>query len=301
MTAPLGMMRLIRAFEEAVDRLFREGAISGTTHLSAGQEACAVGVADALNHDDLVVSTHRGHGHLLARGADPKLVMAELCGRASGLAHGIGGSQHMADPSVGFMGSNGITGGGIPVATGIALAEKLNRSGRVTVCFLGDGAVSQGTFHESLNMAALWQLPAVYFCENNQYAMSTPFRAGSPVPRVTDRAAAYNLPGVVVDGNDYQAVRDATAAAVTRARRGEGPTLVEALTYRIYGHSKSDLCEYRPAGEADKWARRDPIRLLRERLTAQGVTTAAMDRAEAEAEAAVKAAVAFALAAAMAG
>jgi len=294
MLEPLKKMFLIRAFELKVDALFKEGVIGGTTHLSVGQEACAVGAADGLRPDDPVVSTHRGHGHFLAKGGDPRRIMAELFGKAAGVCGGVGGSQHMADFSISFMGSNGITGGGIPIATGIALAEKMKNSGAVTLCFLGDGAVNQGTFHESLNLAAVLKLPVIYFCENNLYAMSTPFASTSPVARVADRACAYNIPGVTIDGNDYIEVRDTVREWRERVRGSSSPVLIEALTYRHLGHSKSDTCEYRTREEEEEWKRKDPISRYIAYATARGVKEKQIEAARAEAERIVEEAVAFA-------
>lgn len=264
-------MMLIRRFEEVLSDIFAEGLIGGTSHFCIGQEACAVGGVAGLAENDLVASNHRGHGHFLARGADPGRVMAELFGKATGYSGGRGGSQHMADFAGGFLGSNGITGGMLPVATGAALSQKHLQTSRVVLCFFGDGACGNGTFHEAINMAAVWQLPIVYFLENNQYAMSTPVGSVTRVKRLADRAGAYGIPGEQVDGNDYFAVREVTAGAVKRARAGDGPTLIEALTYRCCGHSKSDQCEYRPAGEAEKWSEHDPIRRMSGRLQAEHI------------------------------
>ncbi len=266
----LRAMWVIRHFEEALDDLFGRSLVRGTCHLCVGQEAAAVGACAALRADDQINSTHRGHGHFLAKGGDPRRVMAELFGRATGYAGGRGGSQHMAGWDIGFLGSNGITGGGIPVATGAALSAKLQNTGRVVVSFFGDGATAQGAFHEALNMGSLWTLPIVYFCENNLYAMSTPLRSHSAVSSIAERAAAYGMPGVEVDGNDLLAVRDAVATAAARARGGEGPTLIDCRTYRLLGHSKSDKREYRTEEEEAAARRRDPILRFRALLLEQG-------------------------------
>jgi len=271
------MMWVIRRFEETLNDLYGTGVIRGTSHFCAGQEAAEVGAIAALRPDDLVTSTHRGHGHFLAKGGDPSRIMAELWGKATGYACGRGGSQHMADFGIGFLGSNGITGGMIPIATGAALSQKLLGTGRVVLCFFGDGATGQGTFHEAVNMGAAWKLPVVYLCENNLYAMSTPVADVFGEPGIARRAAAYGLPGVQVDGQDYFAVREAVDAAVERARGGEGPTLVEALTYRIYGHSKSDERAYRTREEEAAWADRDALKLMREALAERGVLSEALD------------------------
>ena len=278
------LMALIRAFEEALDRLFGEGLISGTAHLCTGQEACAVGAVAALGEGDLVTSNHRGHGHFIAKGADPRRVMAELFGKATGQSGGRGGSQHMADFGIGFLGSNGITGGMIPIATGAALSQRLLGTGRVVLCFFGDGATGQGAFHEAVNIGATWELPIVYFCENNHYAMSTAVSEAFREPSVARRAAAYGIPACTVDGNDYFAVREAVGGAAARARDGGGASLIEALTYRMCGHSKSDHCEYRPDEEEAAWAARDPIAVMGARLVHDGAATEA-DLADLRAEA----------------
>jgi TPP-dependent pyruvate/acetoin dehydrogenase alpha subunit len=291
----LYLMCLARAFEERVLALVGEGSIRGTTHPYVGQEAVAVGACLALRADDWVVGTHRGHGHLLAKGADPSRVMAELFGKRDGCGGGKGGTQHMADFSVGHLGSNGVTGGGIPLGTGAALAAQMQGGDRVVVVFFGDGAVSQGVFHESLNLAALWRLPAVYVCENNLYAMSTPVRDTLPVEHVADRAAAYALPGVIVDGMDVVAVAEAVRTAAARARAGRGPTLIECKTYRFLGHSKNDQRVYRTKEEEAAWRERDPIPRFRALLLEQRVANAGeLDAIAREAHAAVDAAVAFA-------
>lgn len=266
-------MLLIRRFEEKVDHLFAAGELRGTSHLSAGQEAVAVGVCAALQPDDYLTSTHRGHGHFLARGADPYRLMAELFGKEPGYSQGRGGTQHVADFSRNFLGMNGITGGMIPIATGAAFSARYRGSAQLAVAFFGDGASNQGAFHESLNMAAIWQLPVIYLCENNGYAMSSPARRMISVPDIAARAAGYGIPGVVVDGNDVLAVREVTAAAAERARAGGGPTLIEAKTYRILGHSRGDLRVYRTREEEAEWARRDPIIRFRDHLFAAGDLT----------------------------
>jgi pyruvate dehydrogenase E1 component alpha subunit len=272
-------MLLIRRFEERLAEFFDEGLIPGTSHFCLGQEACAVGAVAALRPDDLVTSNHRGHGHFLAKGADPGRLLAELFGKATGYSGGRGGSQHMADFSIGFLGSNGITGGMIPIATGAALSQKLRRTGLVVLCFFGDGACGTGAFHEAINMGAIWDLPIVYFLENNAYAMSTPVAEAFRIRDLAQRALGYGIVGMTCDGNDYVAVRETTVAAVERARAGDGPTLVEAKTYRCCGHSKSDLCEYRPEGELEAWLTRDPLVVMRERLTAEGAWDCASEEA----------------------
>jgi TPP-dependent pyruvate/acetoin dehydrogenase alpha subunit len=290
-------MKRIRAFEERIDRLFLEARIHGTTHLCIGQEAVPVGACAAIRPSDLASGSHRGHGQALAKGLRADRLMAELMGRRDGYCGGRGGTQHVASIEHGFLGTNGITGGGIPIATGAALSAKLRGTGQVVLSFFGDGAANQGTFHESLNMASLWRLPVIYLCENNQYAMSTHVTEASAVAEIALRAAAYAMPGETVDGNDVLAVREAVAQAVARARAGDGPSLLECLTYRHLGHSKSDRREYRTREEEAEWQERDPIRGLEERLRAAGELTAdslaaldaavaaEMDAAEAFAEA----------------
>jgi TPP-dependent pyruvate/acetoin dehydrogenase alpha subunit len=286
---------LIRRFEQRLSDLFAEGKVPGTAHFCIGQEATAVGAIAALEPADLVTSNHRGHGHFLAKGADPRRVLAEIMGKATGYCAGRSGSQHMSNPALGFLGSNGITAGMIPIATGAALSQKLLATGRVVLCFFGDGATGQGAFHEGVNLGAIWQLPVVYFCENNGFAMSTPVAESFRVTSVAQRAAAYGIPGVVVDGNDYFAVREAAQAAVGQARAGAGPTLIEAITWRQCGHSRSDKCDYRNDVEEAAWLARDPLPRMAQALRARGATAAQLDEAERWAEEQVLAAVEFAL------
>jgi TPP-dependent pyruvate/acetoin dehydrogenase alpha subunit len=289
------LMVLARTFEERLLKLVSDGTVRGTTHPYVGQEAVAVGAVMALRPDDLVISTHRGHGHLLAKGGDPNRLMAELFGKVDGFGGGRGGTQHMADYSIGHLGSNGITGGGIPIGTGAALSQKMQRTGRVVGVFFGEGATNQGVFHESLNLASLWKLPAVYVCENNLYGMSTHVRDAMAVEHVADRAAAYAMPADRVDGMDVQAVFSAVRAAADRARAGDGPTLAECETYRFLGHSKSDQRVYRSKEEEATWRARDPIpRLRQELLEGRLMTSAEIEAATAEAVAAVEASVEFA-------
>lgn len=264
---------MIRLFEEAIEHLFLEGRIMGTAHTCIGQEAVAVGTAAALEARDAMTTTHRGHGHFLARGADPKRVMAELFGRETGYSRGRGGSQMMMDPSIGFFGANGITGGSIPFATGVALDAKLRDTGRVTVCFFGDGASNQGVFHETLNLAALWKLPVLFVVENNGYAMSTPTARGLANPHIADRASAYGITGVSVDGNDFFAVRDCVAQHAAVCRAGQGPVLLECVTYRLSGHSRGDPRVYRSREEEAAAWENDPILRLETRLKADGTLT----------------------------
>jgi pyruvate dehydrogenase E1 component alpha subunit len=255
----LATMWTIRRFEEAVDEMFARGLLYGTMHLSIGQEASATGACLALRDDDVITSTHRGHGHCIAKGADLGRMMAELLARDSGYCRGRGGSMHIADVSKGNLGANGIVAGGIPIAVGAGLALKMQGTDRVALSFFGDGATSEGAFHESVNLAAIWDLPVVFVCENNHYGMSMSVDEVSRLERVADRAAGYGIPGVTVDGNDVQAVHDAATEAVATARAGRGPTLIEAITYRWKGHSKSDQNLYRTREEIESWRQRDPI------------------------------------------
>jgi pyruvate dehydrogenase E1 component alpha subunit len=271
------LMLTIRFFEEAVERLFLEGRIMGTAHTCIGQEAVAVGVAAALEPRDAMTTTHRGHGHFIARGADTGRAMAELFGRETGYSHGRGGSQMMMDPLIGFFGANGITGGSIPFAAGLALDAQFRGSGRVTVCFFGDGASNQGVFHETLNLAALWKLPVLYIVENNGYAMSTATARGLANTHIADRGVAYGIPGVRVDGNDFFAVRDAVAGLVGGIRSGGGPALLECVTYRLSGHSRGDPRVYRTREEESEARKNDP--LLRMETALKHGTPAAADAA----------------------
>ena len=255
----LGTMWAIRRFEEAVDEMFARGMLYGTMHLSIGQEASATGACLALRDDDVITSTHRGHGHCIAKGADLGRMMAELLARDTGYCRGRGGSMHIADVGKGNLGANGIVAGGIPIAVGAGLALKLQGTDRVALSFFGDGATSEGAFHESVNLAAIWDLPVVFVCENNHYGMSMAVEEVTRLERVADRAAGYGIPGVSVDGNDVQEVYEAATEAVAHARAGRGPTLVEAITYRWKGHSKSDQNLYRTREEIESWRERDPI------------------------------------------
>lgn len=288
-------MYLIRAFEEKADELYALGKVHGTMHLSIGQEAMAVGAIATLRPEDYILSTHRGHGHCIAKGADIKLMMAEFMGKETGYCRGRGGSMHIADMEGGNLGANGVVGGGIGMAVGAGLSIKMRDTGQVILCFFGDGAANRGIFHEALNMAAIWTLPVVYLCENNQYGMSMSVERAFPIKDIADRAAAYNMPGVVVDGNDVLAVYEATLEAVERARGGGGPSLIEGKTYRWKGHSKSDQERYRTKEEVEAWKERCPIRRFRARLIKEKV----IDEAEAsrmaeEARRLIEEAVAFA-------
>lgn len=273
--AALHKMHLIRLFEEGAEDSYTRGLIHGTMHLSIGQEASAVATCMELTDDDKITSTHRGHGHCIAKGADVGRMFAEFFGKETGYCHGRGGSMHIADVKTGNLGANGIVGGGLPIAVGAALTAKRLGRDDVTICFFGDGANNEGAFHEALNMAAVWKLPVVFVCENNKYGMSTPASYATPVAFIAERAAAYAMPGVTVDGNDFSAVAEALHVAIARARAGEGPSLVENLTYRWRGHSKSDRNRYRTKDEIEDWMSRDPIARFRDELIAHGILDAA--------------------------
>ena len=264
-------MRRIRAFEDKTADLFEEGVVKGTAHSYKGEEAIAAGVCATLRDDDVIASYHRGHGHCIAKGARIDRMMAELMGRQTGYCQGLGGSMHIADMELNIMGANGIVGAAMPLATGAGLAAKLQGTDRVAVAFFGDGASNQGVFHESLNLAAVWKLPVIFVCENNQYALSTSYRNTTAVSQVSNRAASYEIPGITVDGNDGVEVYLVLREAVDRARAGEGPTLIEAMTYRHGQHSlRVNLRDPRPEDELQTWLDRDPIARMEKRLTTEG-------------------------------
>lgn len=283
-------MLRIRHFELAIERLFAEGRIGGTAHPAIGQEAVAVGMAAAIESGDLVTSTHRGHGHFLALGADPGRMMAEFFGRAHGYGGGRAGSQMMADPAIGFLGANGITAGSLPLAAGVALAFRLRHEPHAMVAIFGDGASSQGVFHETLNLAALWHLPLVFLCENNGYGMSTPTARAVAGGTLLPRATAYGIATLAADGNDVVAVHAALRRALTHAR-STGPAFVELATYRLSGHSKGDPRVYRTRDEESEAWRRDPIPRLEDLL---GLSPADREAARAAAETEILGAIAFA-------
>jgi pyruvate dehydrogenase E1 component alpha subunit len=258
-TQSLTTMWKIRRFEEAVEDLYGRGLMHGTMHLSIGQEAVPTGACLALNNDDYITSTHRGHGHCIAKGADLELMMAELLAKDTGYCRGRGGSMHIADTKTGNLGANGIVAGGVPIAAGAALSAQMRGTSQVAVCFHGDGALGEGAWHEGVVLAAMWDLPVVFICENNHYGMSMSSEKAFKLEKLSDRARGYGIPGVTVDGNDVQAVYDATQQAVDRARAGGGPTLIEAVTYRWRGHSKSDKNLYRTREEIEEWRLKDPI------------------------------------------
>lgn len=260
----------IRLFEEKVQELFMSGQIQGTTHLCQGQEAVSVGAITAMQPGDVQTNTYRGHGEALALGMEPETAFAELMGRTTGGSGGVGGSMHLIDFSKGNIGANAIVGAGLPIAVGAAVAFQMQRKPNVALTFFGDGATNIGTFHESLNMAAVWKAPVVFIITNNLYGEYSPLRATTPLDDLARRADPFGMPGIIVDGQDIDAVHAATAEAVARARRGDGPSLLEMKTYRYRGHSRSDPAKYRPAGELDAWKARDPIELLGQKLIAEG-------------------------------
>jgi TPP-dependent pyruvate/acetoin dehydrogenase alpha subunit len=288
-------MRLIRAFEERVAKLFAEGRIPGFVHLYAGEEAVGVGVIAHLEDRDYITSTHRGHGHCIAKGVPLGEMMAELFGRSGGCCRGKGGSMHVADVARGMLGANGIVGGGPPLAAGAALSAKVRGTRAVAACFFGDGAAEQGTTHEGMNLAAIWKLPVVFVCENNQFAESTPWTYHCAASAIADRAASYNMPGVLVDGYDVIAVYEAAAEAVARARRGEGPSLIEARTWRYFGHFEGDQVTYRTAEQSAAQRERDPLKIFATQAIDRGLLSQEdVARIDVEAERQVDEAIAFA-------
>jgi acetoin:2,6-dichlorophenolindophenol oxidoreductase subunit alpha len=278
-------MAVIRRTEKAAQDLFLAGLVKGTTHLAAGQEAVAVGASAALRDDDYVFATYRGHHHAMARGATPEECLAELMSKATGACKAKGGSMHLTKASAGMLGSYAIVGSHLPMAAGAAWSAMLRGSGQVAVAFFGDGATNIGAFHEALNLASVWRLPVLFVCENNLYMEYTPIASVTAVPNpAADRAPAYNLPAEVIDGNDVLVVRDTVARAADRARGGEGPTIIEARTYRHFGHSRTDPAKYRPEEEVREWMGRDPLTLAREKLREEGVPDEEVSERDAHAE-----------------
>ena len=269
----LRRMHRIRRFEETAEDSYVRGLSYGTMHLSIGQEATAVGACMPLSDADWITSTHRGHGHCIAKGAELGPMFAEFLGREGGYCKGRGGSMHIAEPAKGNLGANGIVGGGLPIAVGAALSAKKRRTGAVALAFFGDGANNAGAFHEALNIASIWKLPVVFVCENNQYAMSMAMARSTAVVNVADRANSYAIPGVIVDGNNFAEMAEASFQATERARAGEGPTLIEAKTYRTRGHSRSDRNRYRAREEIEAWKARDPIARFEAEIVALGLAT----------------------------
>ena len=259
-------MMLIRAFEKQAEKLFMKNFVHGTMHLSIGEEAVPVGSILAAKKTDYITSTHRGHGDMIAKGGDIKKMFAEFLGKETGYCHGLGGSMHIADFSLGNLGANGVVGASIPIATGAALALKMKKRKDIVLTFFGDGAANEGTFYESLNMAAIWKLPEVFICKNNMYAMSSSVSKFVPTQNISDRAAAFGIPGITVDGMDVIAIYEVVKEATKRAREGKGPTLIEAKTYRYRGHSKSDRNLYRTKEEIEEWKKKDPITKFMKRL-----------------------------------
>ncbi|AOP13892.1 thiamine pyrophosphate-dependent dehydrogenase E1 component subunit alpha [Bacillus sp. FSL W8-0445] len=285
----------IRYFEDQVHQLFAKGILPGFVHLYAGEEAVAAGVCAHLNDEDTITSTHRGHGHCIAKGCDLKGMMSEIYGKSAGLCKGKGGSMHIADFDKGMLGANGIVGGGFPLACGAALTAKYKKTKNVSVCFFGDGANNQGTFHEGINLAAIWKLPVIFVAENNGYGEATPFSYASSCESIADRAAAYGIPGVRVDGKDAAAVFQAAGRAIERAKNGEGPTLIECMTYRNYGHFEGDAQRYKTNEEkAVHQEEKDAIAVFKSELLAKGLMSEEeQSRIEKEVEEAVEEAVAF--------
>ncbi len=289
----LETMLKIRRFEEKVFELLARDIIKGASHAYAGEEAVAVGACAAIREDDYIASTHRGHGHCLAKGGKLPQMMAELCGKATGYCKGRGGSMHIADVRSGNLGATGIVGSNIPIAGGAALSVKMRKTGQVVLCFFGDGASNTGGFHESLNMASVWKLPVIYICENNLYGMSSSVRRVSSVGDIATRAGSYNMPSEIADGMDVIAVREAVSGAVKRARGEEGPTLLECKTYRYFGHSRSDPRLYRTKEEEGEWKKRDPIetfkkRLLKDKIISEAEIKTIEERAASEVESAAE-------------
>lgn len=267
-------MLKIRLFEQKAADLFSQGLMAGNIHTYVGQEAVAVGACQALERGDFITSTHRGHGHCLAKGGDPKKMMAELFGKAAGYCGGKGGSMHIADINLGILGANGIVGAGMPIAAGSALATKVKGGREVTLAFFGDGAANEGVFHETLNMASAWDLPVIFLCENNLYGISTTVARVSKLINIAGRAQAYGIPGTIADGNDVFAVHAAVSQAAERARQGAGPTLIECKTYRQRGHYEGDPQTYKPKNEAQAWQQRDPIMRIRQHILDNGYADA---------------------------
>ncbi len=260
----------IRLAEQQIQELFLQNLVRGTTHLCIGQEACSVGVAGAMQPGDTLTCTYRGHGYALAMGMTLNALMAEMMGKASGACGGKGGSMHMTAAHIGLLGANAIVGAQIPIAVGAGLSAQVRKESRVSIAIMGDGATNIGAFHESLNMASAWKLPVLFIVENNLYGEYSPIATTTPVEHIADRAVAYGMPGIIVDGQDAEAVRSAVAAAADRARSGHGPSLIELKTYRFSGHSRADQGLYRPAGELESWQQRDPIDILKTRMIDSG-------------------------------
>jgi pyruvate dehydrogenase E1 component alpha subunit len=272
----------IRLFERKVNELFLKGLVPGTIHLYAGQEAIAVGVCSTLLRDDVITSTHRPHGHAIAKGLEPKHLFAEILGKRTGCCKGRGGSMHVGNMEKGMLPASAIVGAGIPIAAGVALSFTMRKQSHVAVSFFGDGATNEGAFCEGLNLAAVWKLPVVFICENNLYGVSTSIADTALLKNLSERAAGFGIPGCTVDGNNVEEIHSAAYGAVSRAREGKGPTLIECKTYRHWGHSRSDPATYRPKKEVDAWLARDPLVITRRRLESLGVAGENCDRIEHE-------------------
>lgn len=289
------IMIRIRRFEERVSQEFAAGNIPGSVHVYIGEEAVATGAIARLRTDDYIMSTHRGHGHLIAKGGQTHRMMAELFAKKTGYCQGKGGSMHIADLDIGMLGAAGIVGSGIPIATGAGLSARLRGTDQVTICFFGDGASNIGRFHEGINLAAVWKLPVIFVCENNLWAVSVPTSTSLAIDDIADRGVGYGIPGVVVDGQDAMAVYDTVGEAVARARKGEGPTLIEAKTYRYRGHFEGDAGTYRPKEEIEKWMARDPVKIFQEQLiNTKGLTVKQAEEIDREILAEIDKAVQFA-------
>lgn len=289
-------MCMIRSFESKSVELTAKGKLPGFLHLYIGEEAIAAGVCSNLTKTDYITSTHRGHGHLIAKGGDVNRMMAELYGKSDGYCGGKGGSMHICDLDCGIVGANGIVGGSLPIAAGVGFSIKYRNSGQVAVCFFGDGASNQGAFHESLNMASIWNLPVVYVCENNQYGISLHHSKHQNVHDIADRAKGYNITGMTCDGNDAMDVKETSAKAIALARQGAGPVLLECKTYRIRGHAEGDSCNYRPEGELEAWLAKDPIKHFQNAALEKGwLEEKEMEEIQRTCDSKIEAAVRFAL------
>lgn len=288
-------MQKIRMFEDNAIKLFNQGLVRGPMHVYTGEEAVAVGACSNLNDADYITSTHRGHGHCIAKGGKVDKMAAELLGRGTGYCKGKGGSMHIADPEIGILGANGIVAGGMGIAAGAGLSAKMRGTDQVAICFFGDGATNEGAFHEALNMAAIWDLPVVFVCENNLYGLTGPAEEMLSVKDVAARATSYDIPGVVVDGNDVLDVYEAVGEAVKRARQGGGPSLIEAKTYRLKGHFVGDPCVYRDDEEVEMWMKKEPIKRFKKHLIeTEGIDEEVIAEIDKNLEAELKAAVKFA-------
>jgi TPP-dependent pyruvate/acetoin dehydrogenase alpha subunit len=288
-------MERVRKFETRIIECFAKGKVVGSLHVCVGQEAISVGACKALEPTDFITGTHRGHGQCIAKGTKTDRMFAELCGKETGYCRGKGGSMHVVDVGRGILGANGIVGAGLPIATGSGLASKVKKSGEVTLAFFGDGASNNGTFHESINMAAAWKLPVIYLCENNGYGVSVPIQTVTNTPDISARAKGYDIPGVTVDGNDVLAVYEAVKEAVAYARAGHGPSIIECRTYRMRGHFEGDPDTYRPKEITEEWKKKDPIKRFRQFLLEVGVSQEEIEAVDRASTVEIEAAYAFAM------